>query len=579
MTTPIRRLRCARPSFAAIAAALVIAGGPRQAAAQSIPVLDAELREAFGPASWGDAQWGALVVSLDTGDTLFAIEPDAPLIPASNAKLLTTAAALHVLGPEYRFRTWIMADGEIEDGVLQGDLVLYGTGDPGISDRYYGQKDEVFQRLIDQLEDQGIRRVSGDLVADASFFPGPLRDPSWEARDLNEHFTAGVSALSYNENVVSFRIQAVEEGRPPLVETVPAHSALEIVNTAEMTSGRARPRLAILRDDPLEPVRVEGRMVTGTRDVWRQMTVAVPADFVAASFRASLEERGIRLDGRNRSVSDESDSRIDRLEAPGLGRAAPRVVATHVSRPLVEYLEVVNKESNNLFAELVFRAIGRAIEGDASPEASARAVRRTLAEIGVDTTGLVQIDGSGLAAGNLVSAGTLVDVVQRMSEGPLWAEFWSTLPRAGTRRELSRMYRTPAAGNLRAKTGTIDGVSSLSGMVRSEDGERLAFSLIVNDSPSQNRAKNLENRIGARLASFRRPAGTAPDVSEATAPPSRATAFEDRHRIARGESLSGIALRYGVSVDAILRVNPRVDANRIRAGQWLELPRDPGSDR
>ncbi len=565
----------ARGSLAALTLSLTaLLGSAFPSEGQSVAELQSDLLEAIGT-GWGDATWSALVVSLDGGDTLFAVEPDLPMSPASNMKLVTTAAALHVLGPEYRFRTWILADGPIVDGVLQGDLVLYGTGDPGISDRYYGRKDEVFQRLIDDLAAAGIERVAGDLVADASFFPGPLRDPGWDARDLNEHFSAGVSALSFNENVVSFRIQAADDGQQPLVETVPAQSALEIVNVAEMTTGRARPRLAILRDDPYEPVRIEGRMVTGTTDVWRQMTVAIPAEFFAASFHAALEARAIHVDGAIRAVDAESASPVTQVYAPGLGRTGPRVVAVHHSRPLIEYLEVVNKQSNNLFAELVFRAVGRAVEGSGSPQASARAVRRTLTELGVDVAGLIQVDGSGLAADNRVSTGTFVQLMERMSDGPLWDEFWATLPEAGARRELGRMYRTPAAGNLRAKTGTIEGVSALSGMVRSHDGERLAFSLMVNRTRSQNRAKRAENEIGARLAAFTRPAGTLPEIRAEDAAPIRSTAFADRHRVARGESLSGIAIRYGVSVDAILGANPRLDRDRISAGQWLDLPR-PG---
>lgn len=543
------------------------------ASAQSTESLAAELGEVLGSAGWGDARWGALIVSLDGGDTLFAVEPTAPLAPASNVKLLTTAAALHVLGPEYRFRTWLLASGPVEDGVLHGDLTLYGTGDPGISDRFFGSKDEVFHRLIDQLEAAGVRRVTGELLADASFLPGPVRHDDWDRRDLNEHFTAGVSALSFNENVVSFRIQSAEAGEPPIVETVPPHSALEIVNTAEMTTGRPRPRLAILREDPLEPVRVEGRMVVGTRDVWRQMTVAIPAEFTGASFLAALEERGIRVDGGVRSVHEPAESHLGRLSAPALGRSGPRILATHRSRPLAEYLGVINKRSHNLFAELVFRATGRAAEGSGSPEASARAVRTTLLQLEVDTTHLVQVDGSGLSHRNQVSPATFVDVIASMSRGPLWPEYWASLPRAGQRRELPRMYRTAAADNLRAKTGTIEGVSALSGMVRSADGERLAFSLVVNDSPSQNRAKRVENLIGARLAEFRRAPGSAPAPLAETPAPVRSTAAADRHLVARGENLSSIALQYGVSVESILEANPRVEANRINAGQWLDLPR------
>jgi D-alanyl-D-alanine carboxypeptidase/D-alanyl-D-alanine-endopeptidase (penicillin-binding protein 4) len=558
-------------------AGLVLLAHPAVAFGQIAGPLQDRLRAAFGTYGWGNAQWGVLVMSLDTNDTLFAVDPDEPLTPASNVKLLTTAAALHVLGPEYRFRTWLLSNGQVEDGVLQGDLVLYGTGDPGISDRFYGRKDEVFHRLIDQLESEGIHTIDGDVVADASFLPGPLRDEGWDAHDLNEHFTAAVSALSFNENVVSFRIRPGPLGAPPRVQTVPPHSALEVINTAETVAGRARPRLAILRDHPLDPVRIEGRLTAGSGDVWRQMTVAVPADFAGATLKATLEDRGIVVQGSTRRVETARQSVVGRMSAPALGHPGARILARHASRPLNEYLTVINKESNNLFAELVFRAVGRVAEGVGTREASARAVRRVLRRIGVDTAGLVQRDGSGLASGNRVSAGAFVETIRGMSNGPLWPEYWASLPRAGTRRELGRMYQTAAADNLRAKTGTIEGVSALSGMVRSADGERLAFSLLVNGSPSQARAKRVENQIGARLAEFRRDPGHVPVIVAETPPPLRAAGLTNRHRVAQGESLSVIATRYGLSVDEILRVNPRIEAHRILAGQWIELPQRAGS--
>ncbi len=549
------------------------------ASSQDLDRLRATLQGALDTYRWGNADWGVLVVSLDTGDTIFSVAADEPLAPASNMKLLTTAAALHVLGPEYRFRTWVLSDAPIVNGVLQGDLTLYGTGDPGISDRFYVRKDEVFRRLIDQLELAGIHTVAGEVVADQSFFPGPLRDGGWDSRDLNEHFAAAVSALSYNENVVSFRIRPDQPGAPPRVETVPPHSALTVENSAETVAGQAGPRLAILRDDPLEPVRIEGRIQQGARDVWRQMTVANPADFAGASFRAALEDRGITVLGANRTVSLPAGSVTKRISAPALGRPGARILATHVSRPLADYLAVVNKQSHNLFAELVFRSVGRAAEGAGTPEASARAVRRAMHAIGADTTGMVQHDGSGLSASNRVSARTFVQLLSAMNESPLWPEYWATLPRAGTRGELGRMYRTAAADNLRAKTGTIEGVSALSGMVRSLDGERLAFSMIVNASPSQTRAKRVENQIGTRLAEFRRSPDQVPVITaETPAPSRRTTAVSDRHRVARGEDLRAIAYRYGVTVDELLRVNPRLEPDRILAGQWVEIPQRGGND-
>jgi D-alanyl-D-alanine carboxypeptidase/D-alanyl-D-alanine-endopeptidase (penicillin-binding protein 4) len=547
--------------------------------AQDATILNGQIQAALDTYGWRDATWGVVVRSLDSGEALFELNPDVPLAPASNTKLLTTAAALHVLGPEYRFRTYVLTSGEVRDGIVHGDLVLYGTGDPGISDRFHRRRDDVLQRLVDQLEERGIHTIAGDVVADASFFTGPLRHESWDAGDLNEHFTAAISAISYNENVVSFRIIPASPGTPPQVTTVPAPSGLDVVNTASMVTEQARPRLAILRDDPLEPVRVEGRMLAGSRDVWRQMTVGVPARFAAETFRRTLEDRGLVVEGDTRIEELPARSVASSFSAPARGRRGARILARHVSGPLTDYLEVVNKESNNLFAELVFRAIGRVAEGVGSFEASARAVKRTLEGIGVDTTGLTQLDGSGLAGGNRVTAAAFVETIEAMSEGDLWPQYWASLPQAGTRRELGRMYRTAAAGNLRAKTGTIEHVSALSGLVRSADGERLAFSILVNDSRSQTRAKRVENLIGVRLASFRRAPGDVPVIVAETPVPESEFMGRDRHRVASGENLSSIAVRYGVSLDEILRLNPQIEPNRIMPGEWIDVPQQGGSSR
>jgi D-alanyl-D-alanine carboxypeptidase/D-alanyl-D-alanine-endopeptidase (penicillin-binding protein 4) len=483
-----------------------------------------------------------------------------------------------VLAPDSRFRPHQHPEGRVQNRVVPRDVVLYGTRDPGISGRVYRRRDDVFQRLIDQHEESGIDTIRGDVVADASFFPGPLRNEGWETGDLNEHFTAGVSSVSYNENVVSFRIVAGPVGAPPVVQSIPSPSGLEVVNIAETVSRPSRPRLAILREDPLEPVRVEGRMVAGTRDVWRQMTVAVPARFAGAVLHDALVDRGLTVRGVTRVVELPYESVVGRVSAPTRGRRGARILARHVSRPLGDYPAVINKESNNLFAELVFRATGRAAEGSAHPRASERAVLGTLHDIGVDTAGLRQLDGSGLDARNRVSAMALVQTIARMEGGPLWPEYWASLPQAGTRGELGRMYRTAAAGNLRAKTGTIEGVSALSGMVRTRDGERLAFSLIVNDAASQTRAKRVENVVGAQLASFER-RGTSVPIVVAETPSPRPTSLTstERHRVARGENLSAIALRYGVSLDEILQANPRLSPNQIVAGQWIDLPQRGGS--
>ena len=149
----------------------------------------------IGSYGWSGATWGVLAISLDADDTLLAVNPTEPLVPASNVKLITTAAALHYLGPEYRFLTFVIAAGSIVDGVLKGDLILYGTGDPTLSDRFHSSKTEVFELLTDQLVDNGIRRIEGGVVGDGTMFSGPSRPASWSRYDPNDAYVAPISAL------------------------------------------------------------------------------------------------------------------------------------------------------------------------------------------------------------------------------------------------------------------------------------------------------------------------------------------------------------------------------------------------
>lgn len=538
--------------------------------------LGDELRSLLGSIRWRSAAWSVMVVSLDRGDTLFAVDADSARAPASNLKLLTTAAALAELGPDFRFRTWLTTDAQQSDSVLRGDLVLYGTGDPGISDRFFPVKTSVFHRLAEQLDHAGIRVIEGDLIGDASYLPGPLRPEGWDPRDLNDHFAPGVSALSFNENVVSLRVEpAPRAGWRPIVHTLPDHADLDVDNQAVTVEGRGR--VFVSRDAPLDSIRITGEIRRGGRDVWRQLSVGDPARFTLSVFRSVLEERGIRVLGESRVETDRERSSVStpKVIVPTLGdRPRMRILATHVSPPLRDYLAVVNKRSNNLFAELVFRTLGRVVEGDGSPEASARVVARAVERLGVDTEGLVQLDGSGLSAGNRVRASTFVGLFAGMADTELWSDYWETLPEAGNRRELPRMYRTAAAGNLRAKTGTIERVSALSGVVQSRDGERLAFAILVNGTPSQNGAKRIENEIGVRLASFAR-GDEPPDpiLAQLPPPPARVdSGGPSRYQVAAGDSFEAIARRHGVTLDDLLAANREVEPRRLRIGSWIEIP-------
>jgi len=476
-----------------------------EAALAAVAALGSDLDRAMSVPGWRTDEWSVLVVSLDRGDTLFAREPDAALAPASNMKLFTSAAALYYLGPDYRFNTFLVTNGTIRDGVLDGDLIVYGTGDPTLSTR--GRS--AWQAFADTLEVLGIHTVAGAIVGDVSFFQGPGNGTGWRESYVNASYAAPANALTLNDNLVTVVVRPGQRpGEPAVVETVPGGQGVAIRNSATTTSGSGA-QLRIGRDDYESPIVVAGAIGTGHAGISRVVPVGDGGNFAASVLRQVLAERGITVMGGVREIREAEASAVSSrtVFAPAFDNGAPvRTLAVHQSPPLVEILEVVNKQSHNLYAEQVIRAVGRAVLGEGSAVAGALATRYFLeCETGDGDFVLEMVDGSGLSPLNRVSAGTLVRLLAYVAESGIWEAFWSTLPEAGRSDGLRRMYQTMAAGNLRAKTGTINEVSALSGYVNTRDGERLAFAIVSNQVPSTWRAKVVEDQIGARLAGFRRP--------------------------------------------------------------------------
>ncbi len=467
--------------------------------------LQGHFNEISGQASGSDVRWSALAVSLDRGDTLFAVGASTPLVPASNTKLLTTISALHYLGPDFRYQTYLIADGTVENETLHGDLILYGTGDPSISRRFVRSGADPMEGLADKLSALGIRRVTGDLVADGSFLPSPGRSPEWKLEDLDDWFAAPVGGLSYNENVVTLRTTpGTVPGAPPIVEVTPAGGREVIDNRAVTATGQSRPDLIITRESPTGDITLLGKVFTSNRPIWNRLPVSEPARFSGMMLESLLAERGIRVDGSVKSVTSSRHSPLTRPEGSESGTT--RILATHESEPLIRLLDVINKQSNNFYAEAVFKTLGRVVVGDGSFAGGTRAVQQFLVRtVGIQADQVDQRDGSGLSPHNRASAEAFVQLLTWMDGSPFAQALRETLPAAGRQRGLGRMYRSAAADNLRAKTGTIASVSALSGHVTTVDGERVVFSLISNGIRSRSQAKTLEDEIGVLLAEFRRP--------------------------------------------------------------------------
>jgi D-alanyl-D-alanine carboxypeptidase/D-alanyl-D-alanine-endopeptidase (penicillin-binding protein 4) len=488
----------------ALVAAVPPALGEGEADSGSVTELRAQVDEILSRGRYASATWGVLAISLDRGDTLLVRNPDLPMLPASNLKVLTSAAALHRLGPDYRYTTWLLSTGPVEDGVLRGDLILYGTGDPGFSERYHPSADVPLEELAAQLEAAGIREIDGRVVGDGTLFPGRLIAEGWEPTDLNEWFTAPSGALAYNENIVAVRVSPAEVGSPPEIVTVPPHVGLILANEAMTVGGRARHPLWLLRDTPDQPIRAVGELSSTARDVWREMTVRNPALAASHALTHVLRSRDIVVRGYPAAVERPQESLVTSGRV-WTGSDSLRVLASFRSPPLSEYLRAVNQRSHNLYADLLLRTLGHLEEGDGSFTGGGRAVKRFLVEtVGIPEDQVVLADGSGLSSLNRISPGGLVATLQYMEGTPEWSALWETLPEAGSRALFRRMIRTPASGNLRAKTGTMHRVSGLSGMVTTRSGERVVFSILGNDLPSETGAKRLEDRIGVLLAGWER---------------------------------------------------------------------------
>jgi serine-type D-Ala-D-Ala carboxypeptidase/endopeptidase (penicillin-binding protein 4) len=496
---------------AATAAVLFIAAGqaPNVAAAptpDAAPVALAQLRariaELVDHPARRDEQWSILAVSLDRGDTLFARHPEAPLAPASNMKLFTAAAALEYLGEGHRFRTYVLADGPVRDGVLEGNLYLYGTGDPTLGTRFAERPAPGLLALADTLVALGIRHIQGDIVGDGSYFSGPNVGEGWQESYMNAWYASSAGALSVHENMVRLEIRPGENGGPPALRFIPGGEGLAVVNEAAL-GGRGSARVARATYDG--PIVISGTIGNGTSA--HAVPVGDPAMYAAALFRDVLTEREIMIHGVVRTIVDAEESPItgQTVFAPALEPDRHiRVLAEHESGSMQDILEAINQQSHNFYSEQVLRAAGRAATGVGSGAAGGHAVKRILARAGVDTARVHIADGSGLSAYNRVSARDFITVLAYMADSPHAEPYIASLPVAGEVRRFRRMGGTPAAGNLRAKTGTITRVSALSGYVTAANGERVAFSIIGNGLRSVAQGKHIENTIGAQLASFDR---------------------------------------------------------------------------
>lgn len=408
--------------------------------------------------------WGIYIRDMEAGRTLYQRNEDLLFIPASNQKLITTATALDVLGSDYRYQTSLYLDGQVQDTLLRGDLLLEGTGDPTFGSGRFGQKDPL-RYWADSLAAMGITRIEGRIIGDDDIFDDNRYAPGWDIRHIaTRSFAAARGGLTYRGNVVDLRIEAARQGRPPRVETVPP-GYFDIVNQAVTSTRRRGPGPRLDRRVGVESVRVYGTVPRAYRRTLA-LPVTDPTAFTLRLFESALRQAGIDVAAPLYDVDDLSTK-------PTYETAQPLFV--HESPPLAEIVAVINKQSNNLYAEQVFHTFGW---GGESTGGAVR-VRETFARLGIPARGLSVRDGSGLSRKDLVTPRMMGTLLARMAEHPEREAFLASLPEGGE--ENTTLHFRLKGVPVKAKTGSLEYVRALSGYASTPDGRTLAFVLLANN--------------------------------------------------------------------------------------------------
>jgi D-alanyl-D-alanine carboxypeptidase/D-alanyl-D-alanine-endopeptidase (penicillin-binding protein 4) len=412
---------------------------------------------------------GVNIVELDTGETVFSYNPDEPRVIASNSKLFTTAAALDALGPAYVFETRFQMRGAVEGGTLHGDLGVIGAGDPQISGREFGGDPYgAFRPWAAALRARGIERITGDLYLAQGLFEAMEIHPEWPRDQLTDWYEAPIAALAFSDNCILVRVSPGAAGRPAVVETVPPVPIVRIDNTALTSARRRGTRLFVGRTGDLLTVRGSIDVNSGSFETW--VTVPDPVLYFGLGLRGALAEEGIAVEGEIRPVAQLPNSPWER-------------VAVHRS-DLVTAITTTNKHSQNFYAETLSKLVGAIRCGQGSWSAGTKAIEEFVAALGAPAGSVHMVDGSGMSRSNQASPRAITMLLRHMFFHPAAKEFAQSLPYGGEDMKSwkRRLAAPPYRGNVFAKTGTLNGVSALSGYAKAVSGKSYAFSIVIERS-------------------------------------------------------------------------------------------------
>ncbi|MBP6822846.1 MAG: D-alanyl-D-alanine carboxypeptidase/D-alanyl-D-alanine-endopeptidase [Acidobacteria bacterium] len=468
---------------------------------QTVAELQARISALLDQPKFAAARWGVLVKA-GQDKIIFERDADKAFMPASNMKLYTTSAALDAFGSGFKIKTSVYATKPAKAGRIVGDLILYGRGDPNLSPRFEGENSDRYddhvaadkiapiERLAEQIRAAGVKTITGDLIGDDSYFADDLIGPGWEWDDLQFYYGAEVSALTVNDNCVSFTVKpGAKVGDKPKITVQPETEYIKIVNNAT-TAANGASRVGVNRPLNSNTFEFFGSIPRNREKFEINVAIHNPAMFAATLLKEALARRGIRVLGK--TVHADAVARV----AKPFYESKLIEIAKVESQPMSEILKVVNKESQNLHTELLLRQLGAAsvkepggqheLDEYGRPKTTLargnEARRQFLQKAGVDVVPLSLRDGSGLARQDLITPRATARLLEFMLTHPHFNVFRESLGIAGTDGTLERRMRdTAAAGNFRGKTGTLSYVNALSGYVTTKRGQVVVISSVGNN--------------------------------------------------------------------------------------------------
>jgi len=462
--------------------------------------LQQDLSNLINNPDFSNAIVGVSIISLELGEIIFQHNETKNFLPASTQKLLTSAAALHYLGEEFRFSTRLYLDGNLQsNGEFIGNIIIRGTGDPSLSDLFSNNPLAIFERWAYLLDSIGIRSIRGNIIGDDRYFDNQQYGYGWAFDDFIYPYSPQISALSVNNNKVDIFIEPADSaGKLSKITIEPENSFINIINNITTISDGDIPQVYHYREYGSNIIELYGGVKLNAKNKIRiSTTIDNPTLFFLHLFKNSLERNQIRFRGALLSASDWNER---------LNYSALLPISEYFSPNLKEIVSVLNKTSNNLIGESLFKTIGKEQTGRGSFAAGTEILNKYCIRIGIAPENLRIADGSGLSRHNLISPRYQTQLLSSVYRNPYFKTFYNSLAQPskdGTMK--NRLSNTLAQNKLRAKTGSLNAVSTLCGYIQSNDDELFAFSImIMNHTVASSVAHNLQDLMAMRLASFSR---------------------------------------------------------------------------